>query len=145
MLDTLNPQSPHDRNIPRDHSKPMSREELREYSGLNKPKKRDTTKTNGLTEAIRDYIKLKGGAAFRINTTGIYSQSKQMYIHSGSTNGVPDIVGLLRGRFIGIEVKMGKDSMRMQQLRRKEEIEKAGGAYFIAKDFDSTKIFIDGL
>lgn len=144
MIDTLNPQGG-----PRDHSKPMEKgsPEYEEYFGkatLKRGKKKQSP-TNALTSAIQEYIQLIGGDAFRINTTGLYDEKLGMFRNSGSTLGVADLVGIYRGKFIAIEVKVGKDSLRPMQIKFQARVEKAGGVYFIAKDFDSTKKFIDSI
>ena len=40
------------------------------------------------------------------------------------------------GRFIGIEVKIGKDRQSADQKEIEREINDAGGVYFIAKSYD---------
>jgi Holliday junction resolvase len=59
--------------------------------------------------------------------------------------GIPDVIGIYKGRFIGVEVKIGADRQSDDQKLREQEIVKAGGLYYIAKDFDSFKIWFDGI
>lgn len=144
MQDFLNPQGAR-----RDHSKPLVKgsEEWDAYFGkktLNKGKKKKSP-TNELTNAIQQYIQLIGGDAFRINTTGIYDENLGMYRTSGSTKGVSDLVAVIKGKFVGVEIKVGSDKQRPMQLKFQLRVEKAGGIYIIAKDFDSAKIEIDKL
>jgi hypothetical protein len=54
-----------------------------------------------------------------------------------STAGSADISATIKGRSVKIEVKIGKDRQSEAQKRYQENIEKAGGTYIIAKDFDS--------
>jgi len=54
-----------------------------------------------------------------------------------STAGSADISATIKGRSVKIEVKIGKDRQSDAQKRYQEMIERAGGIYIIAKDFDS--------
>jgi Holliday junction resolvase len=50
--------------------------------------------------------------------------------------GIPDIIGIINGTFYGIEVKIGKDRQSADQKEIEQEINAAGGVYFIAKSYD---------
>jgi len=100
---------------------------------------------NALTDAVTNYFKLIGGRAYRINVMGIYDKEKGQYRTSGMKKGIPDVIGIYKGRFIGVEVKIGADRQSEDQKLREQEIVKAGGLYYIAKDFDSFKIWFDGI
>lgn len=116
----------------------------------NLPKKKKSP-TNELTSAIMKYMRSLRCAVARINTTGIYDEKIGKYRYSGSTNGVEDvncilpvnIAGMKVGVTVAVEIKTGKDRMRDEQLERKENVEKAGGHYIIAKTFDQFKNEID--
>ena len=89
----------------------------------------------------RDNTKVVTDVLGRKRTIGTASWTKGQ-----GTNGTADIsstipIKMKNGQTIGlslkIEVKFGKDRMSQAQARYKEEIEKTGGRYMIAKDFDS--------
>ena len=126
------------------------------------PKEKFSDKTaNELTKTICKFITYIGGQAERISNQGQYRDNtkvdtdvlgRKRTIGSGTwtkghgTNGTADIsstipIKMKNGQTIGlslkIEVKIGKDRMSQAQGRYKEEIEKTGGRYMIAKDFDS--------
>lgn len=100
---------------------------------------------NGLTKAITSFIKFNGYQAERINTMGVAREKKRTdgkvigvtWTKSTSTNGSADISATIRGRSVKIEVKVGKDRQSEAQKRYQESIERAGGVYMIARDFDS--------
>jgi hypothetical protein len=105
---------------------------------------KDST-ANGLTRAICDYINYNGYQAERINTMGTAREKKTTagkvigvtWTKGTSTAGSADISATIKGRSVKIEVKIGKDRQSDAQKRYQENIEKAGGIYYIAKDFDS--------
>ena len=97
-----------------------------------------TDKTaNGLTKAIIAFIKLRGGQAERITSSGrvIQHRGRATYIPGTSTNGTADISATIKGRSVKIEVKIGADRQSPAQIAYQKAIEKAGGLYVIAKDF----------
>ena len=111
-----------------------------------------TDKTaNSLTKAIVKWINLNGYQAERISTSGrwvdnskivtdVLGNSKKIgsgkYIKGSGTKGSADISATIKGKSIKIEVKM-KDKQSEAQKEYQKAIERAGGIYFIAKDFDS--------
>jgi hypothetical protein len=109
------------------------------------PKKvyKDQT-ANGLTKAICDWINLHGYQAERINTMGVAREKKTTggkvigvtWTRGTSTAGSADISATIKGRSVKIEVKIGRDRQSEAQKRYQENIERAGGVYYIARDFD---------
>ena len=112
-------------------------------------KYRDDT-ANGLTRCIVDYIRLQGGQAERINTTGIPQDTRQQVTDilgrtrtigsvtwrtGGGTRGSADISATIQGRSVKIEIKIGKDRQSDAQRQYQAAVEAAGGLYYIAKDF----------
>lgn len=116
---------------------------------LVKSKYRDDT-ANGLTKCIVDFIRLQGGQAERINTTGIPKDTRQQVTDilgrtrtigsvtwrtGGGTPGSADISATIRGRSVKIEIKIGRDRQSDEQRNYQTAIEAAGGLYFIARNF----------
>lgn len=111
-----------------------------------------TDKTaNGLTKMIIDFIKLKGGQSERINCMGrIVDNRKQVtdvlgnikvigsvqYGKTTGQRGTADISATIKGHSVKIEIKIGKDKQSQAQRDYQLMIEKSGGLYFIAKDFE---------
>lgn len=111
-----------------------------------------TDKTaNGLTKAIVKWINLNGYQAERISTSGRWVDNSKIvtdvlgnrkkigsgkYIKGSGTKGSADISATIKGKSIKIEVKM-KDKQSEAQKEYQKAIERAGGIYFIAKDFNS--------
>lgn len=99
---------------------------------------RDNT-ANGLTRCVVDFIRYTGGQAERINTTGMPEQRGRRIVwrKSNTTKESADISATIAGRSVKIEVKIGHDLLSEAQRRYQASIERAGGLYFIAKDFTS--------
>lgn len=74
--------------------------------------------------------------AARVNTMGVFDVKEQKWKKTGSTNGVEDVICIVRGRYVGIEVKAGTDTQKPSQQVRQFEVERAGGIYFIARSTD---------
>ena len=57
--------------------------------------------------------------------------------------GVSDILAVLppAGRILAIEVKIGSDKLRPEQIGFLKNIEHVGGITYVAKDFDEFKKF----
>lgn len=103
---------------------------------LVKQKFKDTT-ANDLTKTIIwDMFHVREGVAYRINNGATYDRAKGVYRKGVQRKGVPDIIGIIDGRFFGIEVKIGKDRQSADQKEVEREITAAGGVYFIAKTYD---------
>ena len=107
---------------------------------------------NGLTRCIVDFLNLSGHQAERINTMGrmvdnrktytdVIGRTKTIgsakYIPTTGTKGSADISATIKGRSVKIEVKYGKDRQSQDQKAYQEMIERAGGVYILAKDFDT--------
>lgn len=107
-----------------------------------KDKYRDDT-ANGLTKCVILYIKLIGGFATRINTTGMYRADIKKFIPNTQRKGLADVSAVIKGRAVSIEIKVGKDRMSEAQLKIKSEVERAGGVYIIARNFEQFKNEID--
>lgn len=92
---------------------------------------------NELTKTIIwDMYHVRGGVAYRINNGATYDKKKGIYRKGVQRKGVPDIIGIINGKFYGIEVKIGKDRQSADQKIIEQEIKNAGGVYFIAKTYD---------
>ena len=92
---------------------------------------------NGLTKCIIDFLTHSGWQAERINTMGKYDAYRKKWIKGTGTRGSADISATIFGKSVKIEIKIGKDRQSEDQKNYQQMIEKAGGVYIIAKDFDS--------
>ena len=100
------------------------------------PKMKVKSTANGLTQAIVSWLNLNGHFATRVSSAGRYLPQLSKFIPSTTKRGTADIHSVLNGRHVSIEVKIGKDKMSEAQIEMKAHIEKAGGIYFVATDFE---------
>lgn len=113
---------------------------------------------NGLTKAIITFLRLKGHQAERINSTGRPIDKTQTFTDvtgrtriigsiewqpGTGTNGTSDISGIVSGRSVKIEVKIGSDRQSQAQKDYQKAVESAGGIYYIARDFESFRTWLD--
>jgi Holliday junction resolvase len=68
---------------------------------------------------------------------GTYSKKMGKYVRSGSKKGMADITSIINGKHVSIEIKTGRDKMRPDQLKVRDEVEAAGGIYIVASTFDN--------
>lgn len=59
--------------------------------------------------------------------------------------GIPDIICCYKGKFIGIECKIGKNKMSPIQEKHKQEIEESQGIHILAYSLDDVKKIIENL
>jgi len=109
---------------------------------------KSVTDTNGIMRLIVDYIHYvypKSKSFRRISSEGKYRVGIG-YIPS-SNKGLSDGEGMVNGKFLSLELKIGKDQIRESQLKRKREIENDGGIYYLCKwkDFETFQIEIQNL
>lgn len=137
--------------IPKKHLIELWRNTLPERFKDMLPKTYTDKTANGLTKMIIDWINYNGGQAERINTTGRLIKAKtykdvmgitktigqDKWIKGTGTLGSADISATIEGKSVKIEVKIGRDKQSDVQKQYQDAIEKAGGIYYIAKDFDT--------
>ena len=101
-------------------------------------------KSNELTRAIVEFIRLTGHYADRINNTGIYDSKTGRWRKGGTRKGISDIIankmiehdGRKFSIMVAIEVKVGRDKMSDYQLKVQAEVQNSGGVYIIAKTWE---------
>ena len=84
--------------------------------------------------AILDYLALKKHFCWR-NNGGAFKTDRGGFYRVG-TPGAPDIICVIEGQFVGIEVKDEKGKLNPNQVAFKERLEAAGGKYVVARSVD---------
>lgn len=91
-----------------------------------------------IQSAICQWLSYKRIFHYR-NNTGAFKTERGGFIRYG-TPGSPDIVCCYKGRFIAIEVKSKAGRQSPSQLQFQENLENAGGYYFIARSIKDVEI-----
>jgi hypothetical protein len=120
----------------------------------------DFTKTNDISNGIRDWIKWHGGQADQYNVQGRLIQTPQMttitgqviegksvMIKSSATKGATDVTGTYKGRSLKIEVKnkYTKDMIKPEQDKYKQSALKAGALHLYAYDMETFILWWDNV
>lgn len=86
------------------------------------------SQSNELTREIIKFIYPKYGFAWRQNSQGVITAQG---FRTGAKKGVADILACVSGRFIAIEIKIGKDRLSDEQIGFMKNIKFAGGIAII--------------
>lgn len=90
---------------------------------------------------ICDYLNARENIFFwRSNNIPVFSQGRFRAMPKYSAKGLPDILCICNGNFIGLEVKREKGytnpKQRIDQLDFQTKLEKVGGFYFIVHSLE---------
>ena len=91
-----------------------------------------------ITAHILGYLRARGYVCWAQDNRGRYHpETSKWYPHPNSRVGVPDILGYRKSdaRFIGVEVKAGRDSLSSFQIDFLNELKEHGGLPFVAYSF----------
>jgi hypothetical protein len=92
---------------------------------------------SNLVNSCLDYLAKRQVFAWR-NNTGAFAgeyKGKTRFFRYGA-KGSPDILGIIRGRFFGIECKVGRNKLSEDQAEFHRQILKAGGIVFTVRSLD---------
>jgi hypothetical protein len=101
-------------------------------TGYFQPKMPAVNKANGLTTFIINFLTWSGHRATRISSAGRYAGDR--WIPGPTRKGSADISATIRGRSVMLEVKVGRDKPRPEQLAEQERERKAGGVFEFVHD-----------
>lgn len=90
-------------------------------------------KEQDIQRACLEILMYKGIFCWKVNNVGIYKKATGCYIPTGM-KGVPDIIAVIKGKFIGIECKMPGKKQTESQVEFQNKLEEAGGIYWLIDD-----------
>lgn len=95
------------------------------------------SKTNETTNAILKFFFDSGIYSFRLNTMGVPLSGGRGFRPAPKT-GLPDILAVFppTGKFLGVEVKTGKDRLSDSQIGTHINVRRMGGVVLVVKDLD---------
>jgi VRR-NUC domain len=86
---------------------------------------------------IMQYLAYKRIFHYRNNSGGFIDANKHFYRFG--TPGSPDIIAVIDGQFVGIEVKTPKGKLSEHQKEFKKNLEAVGGRYIVAYSLDDLR------
>lgn len=101
---------------------------------------------DNLVRAIRVYLSEIGGLSIKVDTPGLLYDRNGTPVKIG-TKGVLDINACLKGRFVAIDAKIGKDRLKPTQQDFADAVDRAGGIAFAAWSVDdvTNRLRLEGL
>lgn len=94
-----------------------------------------------IQKAILDYLSYKNIFHYRQNS-GAFKTESGGYMRTASVSGLPDIVAIKDGIYIGLEVKTATGRQSKEQKDIESKITAAGGLYLVVRSLDDVrKIF----
>lgn len=91
-------------------------------------------KESDVQRQILDYLALKHVFHYR-NNSGAFKDSNEHLYRFGAT-GIPDIICVIKGQYVGIEVKGPKGKQSDYQKEFQRQLGDAGGKYILAHSLD---------
>jgi VRR-NUC domain len=91
-------------------------------------------KESDVQRQVLDYLTLKHIFHYR-NNSGAFTRSDGHFYRFG-TLGSPDIICVVNGQYVGIEVKAPKGKQSDHQKEFQKNLENAGGKYILAYSLD---------
>ncbi len=86
--------------------------------------------------AICDYLALKRYFFYRSNNVPVWDQDHFRALPKYTPRGLPDIVVVKGGKYIGLEVKQAKGVVSEAQAETGEQIIRAGGDWRVVRSLD---------
>ena len=105
-------------------------------------RKNKTPEKTNVEKPILKYLKTIGVFAFSVNC-GFIPIGKVRFFRATSINGVPDIIAIHDGKFIGIECKYGTGTQQDSQKEFERLSKDAGAIYLLAYSPDDVKKYFN--
>jgi len=100
---------------------------------------------NAIQNAIMDLLSYRNVFHWRNNTTPIYDPSRKCFRKMNSMKGIPDIICIINGRFLGIEVKTLTGKQSPDQKEFEKVCLKNGGVYCLARSVEDVQEVLNDL
>lgn len=101
------------------------------------------TPERDILAAIRVYLRQRHVTHWRVPTTGQVSSHTASGFQHNPARGMPDLLCILGGQFLGIEVKTATGRLRPAQVAFRDAVHHAGGLYLVARSVDDVQRLLD--
>lgn len=97
-----------------------------------------------IENAILDYLLMYDVMFFKIQNVGIFDPTKKTFRKPSRHHkaGVSDILGIINGRFVAIEVKTPTGRLSKSQAKFLDEVKNNGGLTLVARSVEDVQIFL---
>jgi hypothetical protein len=95
-----------------------------------------STKESDILRAVLEWLHWHHIFVFRVNNTGIFDPTQKRFRSFQGMKGVSDILGIINGRFLAIEVKRPGQKPRPDQAEFLKEINNQGGLGIVVHSLD---------
>lgn len=98
-------------------------------------------KESEIQSSICDYLAIKRYFFWRNNNIPSFDSKtgRVRNMPKYSRNGVPDIILIKDGKFIGLEVKSEKGRQSDSQKQFQQDLEQSGGSYYIVRSIEDVQ------
>ena len=96
-----------------------------------------------IQKAILGYLTIKRIFHYRQNQ-GTIKTDRDTYYKATSINGIPDIICIKDGIYIGLEVKTSTGKLNANQIETHKRIQAAGGLVFVVRSLDDVRKIFEG-
>ena len=96
---------------------------------------------NGLTKSVLTWLQLNGHYCSRIQSQGQWNQKLGRFTKSTVRKGIGDVMAVIDGKTVMIEIKVGRDKLSPAQIKTQSDVERSGGIYWQIRTFDQFMTF----
>lgn len=115
--------------------------------GIIPPTRRNAHPELDVQNAVKEWLNLHKVFFYRSDTRGRivgYDNGRPRFAPQ-ETKGIPDIICVIRGTYIGCEIKSSLGRQSDDQKAFQEALEKAGGLYFLIRSVDDCERYVKPL
>lgn len=101
-----------------------------------------------LEVSICHYLRIKGIFFWKQANRGYFDPKKGRFRKDWNPytrRGVPDLILIVNGQFVGLEVKSARGSQSDEQRQFQQECERHGGKYFVVRSLEDVENVLKGI
>lgn len=97
---------------------------------------------SSIQSTILDYLKFKKIFHYRQNQAAV--KTEKSFFRATSINGLPDIICIVQGLYIGLEVKTATGRLNENQIETHRKIISAGGLVYVVRSLKDVQSIFEG-
>lgn len=98
-----------------------------------------STPEGKIQAAVLRYLLEQGVFAWRQNNLAVFDPKMNGYREHTGLKGVPDILSVINGQFVGWEIKTPRGKQSEHQFAFQKRLERNGGRYILVRSLDEAK------